>query len=122
MTKRFLITEFEIDGIHTEQLGAKNQPWDNKVTETVFRAFSDYALEGEFEWFEVETVWYVFIRPYRRDLDNFRLKPILDAVTKTRRVWTDDHFPIVRNVHRSGIEASSPAEERVVVRIYGMSK
>lgn len=118
---RVLLRRFKIAGIHFETYGSANQPWDQKVGLAVVRAFKNFALPAGIGHFEVESTWYVSQpKGKRRDVDNLRIKPALDAITATGRVWKDDCFPILRKVNRRALAVPTAADEHVVIRLYGI--
>lgn len=114
------IAAFTIDGIHTEQAGSKNQDWDRKVADTVASCYQQSVLPapGQHEWYAVQLRWFAKSTHYRRDLDNLRLKPILDSLTRIG-FWPDDHIQYVRAIYSEAVTIAPDEGERVEVAIYG---
>ena len=121
MAIRVLLVRFKIPGIHFECLGSGNQLWDSKVHRIVARKLASFSMPGPMEWFDVESTWHLAgpKGKSRRDVDNLRIKPVLDAVTSAQKIWRDDCFPPVRRVNRRGVLAPDKASQHVVIRIFG---
>jgi hypothetical protein len=107
----------EIEGVHTEQLGAENQPWDRLVHERVRAALRAAAPSASSLPYALEARWYVGPARYRRDLDNFRINPVLDSLT-AEAFWPDDNVRYVRRLLTEVELVASPSEERLVVTVY----
>ena len=108
-------------GLQTEQYGSRNAAWDDHVRKHVREQLQvREKAETDFAFFEVESIWNAFPDlDYRRDLENFRLKPILDAITETGAVWPDDNLRYVRRIVRDLVMVKSTNAEQVVIRVYG---
>ena len=111
-------------GIATEQLGARNQPWDTRVAEAVGEALGPppaparVAAGGPPALYAVHLRWYVQPASYPRDLDNLRLKPILDSLTRWG-FWPGDDVQRVRALYSEAALVASADEQRVEVTVYG---
>ncbi len=68
--------------------------------------------------FEVEAVWFAVAPPPTRDLDNFGLKYVLDAITRTGKLWQDDDIANVRRIDSLVILVANETEERLEVRVF----
>ena len=118
---RVLLKQFTIPGIQTEKVGGRNQPWDQKVHAKVSAEFAAFTRPIQpFSYYEVESVWHVFVQSFPRDVNNMRIKPVLDAITETKKLWTDDCIPHVRTVSRHAIPVAAVAQEQVEVLVYGV--
>ena len=106
-----------VSGIHTEQLGAKNQPWDLRVRESVQEALRGQQPDAHGSY-ALDVRWCVGPAHYRRDLDNFRLKPVLDSLT-AEGFWPDDDVQHVRRIVSEVELVELPEEERLEVTVYG---
>ncbi len=115
------ILGFTVPGIHTEKLGAANQPWDATVAAIVADACSGITKPavGTYRWFAVYLRWHVQPAYYRQDLDNYRLKPILDRLT-AEGLWPDDQVRYVRAIYSEAVLVESSDEQRVEVAVYGI--
>jgi Holliday junction resolvase RusA-like endonuclease len=115
------LLDLVVKGVHTEQLGKGNQPWDQEVAQAVMDACEGISMPtpGHYAWYAVHLRWFVKPVVYRRDLDNLRLKPILDALTK-RGFWPDDNMTFVRALYNEAVLLDTGDEERVEVSVYGV--
>ena len=116
------LISFSINGIHTEKLGSRNQPWDLKVSKIVSKEFSKINVNShdQYLWYAVHFIW--FVKPsHRRDLDNLRFKPILDSIT-TSGFWPDDNIKYVRSIYNEVVLIKNKNNEHVEVEIYGILK
>jgi hypothetical protein len=115
------LVSFTVAGVHTEQLGSRNRPWDDRVAEAVRRACSAPVVEeaGRYQWFALHARWFVHKTYYRRDLDNLRLKPVLDNLT-VACFWPDDHVAHVRAIYNEACPAAPSESERLEVAVYGV--
>jgi hypothetical protein len=116
-----LLLRFSIRGIHSEKFGGAHRPWDLKVADAVLEACrKSHSVDAlHFAWFAVYLSWSVIPDLYRRDLDNFRLKPILDCLTRGT-VWPDDSIKYVRAIYNEVRFVEKVEEEQVEVSVYGM--
>ena len=116
------ILALTVEGIHSEQFGSGNQLWDSKVAEAVSGACSQVGVpaSGSYEWYAIHFRWFVRPSPYRRDLDNLRLKPIVDRLTESG-LWPDDSVHYIRAIYNEAILVEDAREERVEVTVYGAS-
>ena len=112
------LLRINVSGIHTEQLGAKNQPWDARVRKSVLEALRNGRASEAHRWYALDVRWFAGPAPYRRDLDNFRLKPVLDSLT-AEGFWPDDDVQHVRRIVSEVELVESPDQERLEVRVYG---
>src|SRR5688572_29037201 len=112
-----VLLKIAVPGIHTEQLGARNQPWDNRVRECVREALRSGPPVEPADVYALDVRWFVGPSYYRRDLDNFRLKPVLDSLT-AEGVWPDDNVRYVRRILSEVELVNSAAEERLQVTVY----
>jgi len=114
------LISFPVFGIHVETYGSANQPWDNDVAKAVLEACTECKMElpWQNEWFAIQLRWFV-VPGRRRDLDNFRLKPILDCITRAG-AWSDDDVTHVRAIYNEAHLAGSLEEQRVEVTVYGL--
>ncbi len=114
------ILSFTVPGIHFEKLGAWNQPWDRAVAQAIEQAWSriDPSRLGAFEWYAVHLRWFVWPRHDRQDLDNLRMKPILDCFT-AKRLWRDDDVRHLRAIYSEVALVQKTAEQRVEVAVFG---
>ena len=107
-----------IPGVHTEQLGSKNQAWDARVRDCVRQALRERGPCNARDWYAVHVRWFVGPVHFRRDLDNFRLKPILDSLTG-EGFWPDDNVTYVRRILVEAEPVGSQAEEHTEVTVHG---
>jgi hypothetical protein len=116
------ILAFTVEGIHSEQSGSGNQPWDSKVAEAVSGACGRARLPAPDSpgWYAVHLRWFVSLSPHRRDLDNLRLKPIVDELTRSG-LWPDDSVCYVRAIYNEAAVVGDAREERVEVTVYRVS-
>src|SRR5262245_31708827 len=114
------LLSFTVPGIHTEKLGAANQPWDARVASVVTEACRGLTMPapGAYRWYVVHLRWFVLPTHYRQDLDNYRLKPILDRLT-AEGFWPDDHVRFVRAIYNGAELVDSVNQQRVEVSVYG---
>lgn len=118
---------FTVPGIHTEKLDSRNQEWDTKVRERVREATRSVDLlqiRQTYTWFAVHVKWFVAPASYsghNPDLDNLRLKPVLDSLTRLR-FWKDDNILFVRRIVSDAELVSSRDEQRVEVSIFGLQQ
>jgi Holliday junction resolvase RusA-like endonuclease len=110
-----------IPGIHTEQTGSRNQRWDIRVAEAVRKACHDIDTSqvATFQWYAVHLRWFVGPRRHRLDLDNFRLKPVLDSLTAVG-LWPDDTVHHVRAICSEAHILRPGGTERLEVTVYGV--
>jgi hypothetical protein len=115
------LVSLTVAGVHTEKLGSGNRPWDDRVAESVRRACSApvIAEAGRCRWFALNARWFVHETYYRRDLDNLRLKPVLDNLT-VACVWPDDDVAHVRAIYNEACPAAPSESERLEVTVYGV--
>ena len=107
-----------VPGVQVETVGARNQPWDRPVRMRVGEALVDLPAPDGFAWYSVEARWFVRSDGRRRDLDNFRIKPALDALTEAG-FWPDDNIQYVRRVVSEAVLIDQHAEERLELTVYG---
>jgi len=115
------LVEFTVPGVHTEKLGSGNQDWDTKVRNKVREAIAPLTLPQQCAWFAVTAKWFVVPARYRRqdpDLDNFRIKPVMDSLTRLG-FWEDDNVQFVRRIGSEVAFVSSADDRRLEVTIYG---
>ncbi len=114
------LLSFPVEGIHIEKYGAGNQAWDARVASCVGKACSALPDGGRnrHAWYAVHVRWFVAPTSYRQDLDNLRLKPILDQLTAAG-FWPDDNVQVVRAIYSEAASVPSEKEERVEVTVYG---
>ena len=110
-----------VAGVHTEQAGSRNRPWDDLVSEAVRRECSAPVIQeaGRYRWFALHARWFVHETYYPRDLDNLRLKPVLDNLT-VACFWPDDHVAHVRAIYNEACPAAPSESERLEVSVYGV--
>ncbi len=109
------IIRFRVPGIHSETLGSANVPWDLRVVDVVSDACIGVAPGDKDAWYVVHLRW--FARPGgRKDLDNLRLKPILDQLTG--RIWPDDNIRYIRAIYNEVMFVDQHQEERVEVSVW----
>ncbi|SRR6266540_150307 len=115
------LLHFSVEGVHIEQLGSGNQPWDQKVAQAVAIACSQIVMPpaDRYAWYAVHLRWFVQPRAYRRDLDNLRLKPILDRLTALG-FWPDAKMEYVRAIYNEAVLIGAGGHEQVEVRVYGV--
>lgn len=115
------VVSLTVVGVHTERLGSGNRPWDDRVAEAVRRACSPPVIQeaGRYRWFALHARWFVHKTSYRRDLDNLRLKPVLDNLT-VACFWPDDHVAHVRAIYNEACTAAPSESERLEVTVYGV--
>jgi hypothetical protein len=107
-----------VPGVQTEMLGAGNQPWDQAVRMWIGQALADRPARKVFSWYSIEARWFVYSGGRRRDLDNFRIKPALDALTEAS-FWPDDNIFYVRRIVSEAVLVGERAEERLQFTVYG---
>ena len=66
--------------------------------------------------YAIEARWFVGPARYRRDLDNFRIKPVLDSLT-AEGFWPDDNVQYVRRLLTEVELVPTAGDERLVVTI-----
>jgi hypothetical protein len=115
------LVSLTVAGVHTERLGSGNRSWDDRVAEAVRRECSAPVIQeaGRYRWFALHARWFVHETYYRRDLDNFRLKPVLDNLT-VACFWPDDHVAHVRAIYSEACPAAPSESERLEVAVYGV--
>jgi hypothetical protein len=114
-----LLLKITVPGVHTEQLGARNQPWDAQVRNCVRVALHNCDPTAPTQTCGVEARWFVGPSYYRRDIDNFRVKPVLDSLT-AEGFWPDDNIEYVRRLLSEVELVASSQEERLEVTVYGL--
>jgi Holliday junction resolvase RusA-like endonuclease len=115
------LVSLTVAGVHTEQAGSRNRAWDDRVAEAVRRTCSAPVIQeaGRYRWFALHARWFVQETYYRRDLDNLRLKPVLDNLT-VACFWPDDHVAHVRAIYNEACPAAPSESERLEVTVYGV--
>lgn len=113
------LLRFSVPGVHTEKLGAANQPWDARVRDGVRQALEGGTPSSKFAWYAVHCRWFIGPAPYRRDIDNLRVKPVLDSLTALG-FWRDDNVEYVRRLDSDVELVASPERERLEVIVYGV--
>ena len=114
---------FTVPGIHIEKYGSANQEWDAKVAEIVRAELAGSAKARECgpAWYALHIKWYVVPMSNPQDLDNLRLKPILDALT-AQGLWPDDNVKYVRAIYSEAALVDHKRDQRVEVTIYGIDE
>ncbi len=110
-----------VPGVHTEKLGAANQPWDEKVRGCVQAELVRRLPRKSYEWYEIEAGWFALPTQYPRDLDNFRIKRVLDALT-AEGFWPDDSVRWVRRIESRVEFVGHASEERLEASVYGVEE
>ena len=119
MLRREKVLVIEVPGIHSELLGALNKPWDERVRGCVRQSLGEHGSlkwDGLYSYFELEVSW--FAVPSKKDLDNFRLKPVLDALTR-EGFWSDDSIKFVRRIDQKVEFVATKEQERLAIMVYG---
>ena len=76
---------------------------------------------GVFEWYVVHVRWFVKPEYDRQDLDNLRLKPILDCLT-AKRLWPDEDVRYVRAIYAEAVLVEAVQAQRAEVTVFGKPK
>ncbi len=115
------ILRFTVPAIHIEKYGSANRGWDALVGQTVQDAFTKcpVAQSEPFKWYAVHLKWFVMPMYYPQDLDNLRLKPVLDALTSAG-LWPDDHIEHVRAIYSEAYPVKMGEQQRLEAIIYGI--
>ena len=82
-TRREKLLVIRVPGIHSESMGAGNRRWDELVGQRVRKSLLKQAApqwDGSLSHLELQVSWFAI--PGKKDLDNLRLKPVLDALTR----------------------------------------
>lgn len=118
------LVSFTIQGVHTELLGSGNQVWDRKVALAIGESLQlRETIVTEILWYVLHVRWLAWPPQgkRRKDLDNFRLKPILDHLTASKVFWPDDNINYVRAIYSEVDLIGSSEEQRVEVTVYGIT-
>jgi Holliday junction resolvase RusA-like endonuclease len=109
------VVHFVIRGVHFEKYGAANQPWDNKVAQAVDDVWKQTTpAQGTCEWYALYLRWFVMPEYPRQDLDNLRLKPILDSLTR-KHLWPDDDVRYIRAIYSEAVLVTDASDQHVEV-------
>ncbi len=112
------LLRFTVPGIHVEQYGAKNQPWDSRVRECARAAIASWSPHSQHGWYAAHARWFVAPTFYRQDIDNLRIKPVLDSLT-AEGVWPDDNVQFVRRIVSEVELIGDALDQRLEIVVYG---